>query len=601
MNVSYSDRRKQAIMYGGVLSLFIIAGAVSLSYRSIWGTDIRGYIYRADAIYFNHQLPSAIGAISSVLYPVNIALAYPLVGHTLLATHLFNLLMWLLTPILFFFLLRRMLHNDIWAWIGAIIYLGYPTNFVLLNQNSTEVVLVFWLMVTFLLIEYGRTRPALLSLVGITCALMVLTRLFDGLLFTGILGIAICYDHRKRLPVRWLALGIMLFIGVQWVFSVILGYSLLETYDKYIRLGVDAYFLPTEQNSSGDRGVILNALAYTRWFLGKKWAPMFLLCIVPGCVHLLRKNRTAPAAAFLAYSMFLVFFLGGVFREPFFLRQAVKVIVPLVIVLICGAKMWYDWLNQALGRTGKWIAPSVFVIIFLGCASLFYHQNSVFIMIMEDIIPPSSLLKIIRSNPELPVFPPTGTEDVELRENMIKAVTGAYRPSYLSRVAQQAWEKGLPHQERAQADFAYHATFEDETSWRTDGVKITGTSPLWLAERPGHLGAFPYQAEATLVLMFTFPQKAQKIMISDIHSQWSPGDVLRMWTSSDGQRWTLRHDYALRYRKMYYHEELTEEIAGIKTLYVKYYFYAGDPSRDASDNRGAALDEFSLAVTFQSK
>lgn len=599
MKVSQVSRRNKMITSGGVLSLFIFAGIVSIMYRGIFGADLADYFRRADSIYFNCQLYHTTEAISSVLYPASIAVAYPLVGHTLLASHFVNLFLWILLPVLFFFLLRRMLHNQLWAWIGAIVYLCYPTNLVWLNHNSTEVMIVFWFVLTLLLNEYARTHPALFLLIGITCACMVLTRLFDGLLLTGILGAAILYEHRKTIPFKWVVLGFLVFLGVQYLFAIVFGYS-LEQYGDYIQQMATNADFRSGQDILAKRVAVLKTLmgVYIRWLFADRWLPLFLFCLLLGIIHQLRKNIIAPTMALVGYSLFLFFSIAHGGFEIFFLRQSVKMIAPLTILLISGAKMIYDWIEYIISRKGKWIAPCIFIIILLGCGSLFYRQNLAFIALMSDIIPASSLINIIRNNPVYPVFPAPGT-NVEIRENMIKAVTGAYRPSYLARVAQQAWEEGVPHQEREQADFAYRATFSDETSWKTNILGMTGTSPLWSAERSGHLGAFPYQAEATLVYKFSFPQKAQKIVLSDIHSQWAPGDVVRMWTSSDGQLWTLRYDDNLRYQKIHYHEELTEEIAGIQTLYVKYYFYAGDPNRDAADNRGATLDEFSLAITFQ--
>lgn len=188
--------------------------------------------------------------------------------------------------------------------------------------------------------------------------------------------------------------------------------------------------------------------------------------------------------------------------------------------------MIVDYLHDSALPKSHVLARLASVLFFCGLVMMSYQKNLTFVTLMSDIIPASSLWKIIEHNPPLPYERRFYT--IEFQEQIYKAVLGTYRPSYRSKVAQQAWKKGLPHQERAQADFAYHATFEDETSWKTDGVEIMGTLSLWLAERPGRMGAFPYQAEATLVLTFTFPQKAQKIVISDIHSQWAPGDVLWM-------------------------------------------------------------------------
>ena len=90
--------------------------------------------------------------------------------------------------------------------------------------------------------------------------------------------------------------------------------------------------------------------------------------------------------------------------------------------------------------------------------------------------------------------------------------------------------------------------------------------------------------------------------MSDIHTQWGLGDVTKMWTSTDGEHWTLRYnDWNVHYTKDYYYQFFADEFKDCKTLFIKYYFYAGDQTRTGNDNRGASLEEFAFAVTYKEK
>ena len=101
-----------------------------------------------------------------------------------------------------------------------------------------------------------------------------------------------------------------------------------------------------------------------------------------------------------------------------------------------------------------------------------------------------------------------------------------------------------------------------------------------------------------MIYEFLFPHPVRTVTISDVHSQWEPGDIVRLWISENGKDWTLQYDDDVRYKKTYYHNTFEYSPNGISKLYVKYYFYAGDRARANDDNRGASLEQFSLAATF---
>jgi hypothetical protein len=51
----------------------------------------------------------------------------------------------------------------------------------------------------------------------------------------------------------------------------------------------------------------------------------------------------------------------------------------------------------------------------------------------------------------------------------------------------------------------------------------------------------------------------------------------------------------------HYYQFFDDEFEGDRSLFIKYYFYAGDKRRTGDDNRGASLREFSVAVQYKRK
>jgi tetratricopeptide (TPR) repeat protein len=150
---------------------------------------------------------------------------------------------------------------------------------------------------------------------------------------------------------------------------------------------------------------------------------------------------------------------------------------------------------------------------------------------------------------------------------------------------------------------SYTDDFRNPEKFLKDSYSVKGNSKLWSPDFPGHLGAFPYKAEATLIYKFQTESKIDQVIIEDVHTQWGfhnsrqwIGDIVRMWTSIDGNHWTLRYDDKKRWGVVKYSQVFDTEFDDQQEFYIKYYFYAGDPNRGNNDNRGASLAEFSVDI-----
>ena len=230
--------------------------------------------------------------------------------------------------------------------------------------------------------------------------------------------------------------------------------------------------------------------------------------------------------------------------------------------------------------------------------------------VADDVIPSSTMWHIVRANPPMPgnsdykepfVLLHDGSQlPVKLREEVVKAVRGVYRPWNLNYIGKYSYQHGLPEDARAQADFSYFDEYDSEKKWKQDLYYLEGNSVLWNEKRPGRIGAFPLNTHGTVIYKFEFASPVKSVTLSDKHTQWGPGDVTSMWTSVDGEHWVLRYSTPnARFTKDYYYEYFEQEFENSRTFFVKYYFYAGDASREVDDNRGASLEEFSLAVVYK--
>lgn len=582
------------------IALTMLAAFASFVYRGIYPDDLPRYSRWAEAVFSHKGLGSDDpDSIASILFHALIALAYKLLGKDLLAAHFFPYVFATITPMVMFLLLRQILKHSLWACLGSIAYMLFPTNFIWTNQPLTEPIFLFWLIVTMWLVELSKTRHAFLVLVGIAAALMSFARLFDGLLYATLAGLSIIIQHRQRFPVKWMIGAILGFLGTHIVASLLFEYSLLQYYDYYCQMLHYPY-----ENTSSMMKTMTAIKIFMRWYFGL-FTPVFLGVIVVGFIDTLRKNIVFPALCLSGYAGFILLLYQGRYVDTFDLRLGVKMIPSLIVLLISGVKWGYD---RLLARKTQRDVLAAYVFL-AGMVTIFcitsIQKNRAFVAFMSDIIPSSSFSSIIRHRPvyeqaqrEAALF----AQDPDFvakafREAVIKVVRGAYRLSYRSKIAEKAWKNRLPELDRRDADFSYYDAFTNGEQWKKAAFHIEGTSTLWTAAHPDRIGAFPSRTEGTVIYKFTFPQHAQKITISDVHTQWEPNDVVRMWISYNGHDWVLQYDDDLRYKKTYYHHELEYIPANASELYVKYYFFAGDASRANDDNRGASLEQFSLAVT----
>ena len=602
MSLFMQQVRQYSSLVCSLSLIFLTAFLSSSSYRGIYADDLPRYIQWADAIYFQEGLQGSEGmsnpekSIASIFLSASIAFAYHIVGHTLLALHLFPFLFALATPLLFFWLLRRIVQHDLWALFGTLTYIVYPTNPVWLNQTFAEPIFICWFVLTMLLVEYAKEHPHLLIFTGITTAFMVTARVFDGLMFTAFTLFAILYEYRKKFPLMPFVVAIAVFLSIMLLCPLFFGFSFARYYEYFqFMLTKDAVAVNYAGEMSPTALTIIAVKSLIRWDLGNLFALGVCLFLGVGAVATIKKNVVLPLISVACYSVFLLFILGGRGMEPLLTRLASKMLPGMVVLLIIGGKTLVDWIARTSLPRKALLSHVISVLFFLGIAAMSFERNQAFFGLMADIIPASPLWKIIETNPPLPI----GRQfyNIEFRESIYKAVLGNYRPSYRSILAEKAWDANEPKLARQAADFSYYTAFRDE-QWKTEALRTEGTSPLWTPLHPERIGAFPAGADGTVIYEFLFPHPVRTVTISDVHSQWEPGDIVRLWISENGKDWTLQYDDDVRYKKTYYHNTFEYSPNGISKLYVKYYFYAGDRARANDDNRGASLEQFSLAATF---
>jgi hypothetical protein len=317
---------------------------------------------------------------------------------------------------------------------------------------------------------------------------------------------------------------------------------------------------------------------------------------------------------------FLLFIYNGRY-EIVFLPVATFSVPVFLLIVVSGIQTVSRYAAGLIGRLkgGKtaegWPRTPrrqivVGVVILLGILGAFGRAIYSMAIIVEDAQPASTMWHIVKNNPPLPGNPayqtpyiqltPEERMEVRLREELYKTVRGDYRSWYLHRIGQQAFELNLPETSGQQADFVYYDEFDSPEQWEADRMLLEGESALWSEEYPGRIGAFPVGKSGTFVYKFDFPQPIDAVTISDIHTQWGFGDVVKMWTSTDGEQWILRHhNWNVRYTEDPYYWFFEHEFDGQTSLFIKYEFQAGDTTRTGNDNRGASLDEFMLAVTYK--
>lgn len=139
--------------------------------------------------------------------------------------------------------------------------------------------------------------------------------------------------------------------------------------------------------------------------------------------------------------------------------------------------------------------------------------------------------------------------------------------------------------------------FTDTSRWQKERFSHEGPCPLVTPNPPGHIGAFPDGASGSFTYKFGLPEEFTHFRITDLHYVWGRQNQVQMWISPDNQTWALQHDDPPTDVRPYSWSKvfsIKQDLGGSRTLYVKYFFKAGDPTRSPNDNRGACLKSFKL-------
>ncbi len=618
--------RQTPFFWTALFMIFLLSVVISTSYRGITHDEgIGGFRWAAERIVANEPLVNdsdvaegsrALKYPARLIYSLFIALGYKLVGINLLAYHVFPFVFQVVNPLLFFWVVLRFSNRLWWSFGGTILFLFHPFNFVYLNQPHNHPFFVCILLCLVLVFQQALRCPKWLLLSGILSTLLIVTRFEGGCIFVTLLYGLYLFERRSSgIPVKWLFGSIGMLLLVYVIFALSLDFPL-----QYPIYYLSLVFRRQAEYGSGFsyHELTLRAIRiFMYWFFGGKFfAPLLGGLVILGIVEQFRQRIFFPTALFFPYFFFLVFIYNGRF-DATYLAVATFCIPWYVLLLLSGIQMISRFLSRLLkssfrrGLSYRKVnlnhSLPIFMV-FIICV-VFGRATYSLMLITEDAIPASTLWRIIRANPPMPRNPlyqetriPLSQHEeyeIELREELIKAVRGRYRSWYIHKIGQYAFKHGFPEKARGNTDFVYVDDFESPEKWETDRSSIASSSPLWSQRYAGRLGAFPYGKEGFFIYKFDFAKPIESVTISDLHTQWGIGDVTKMWTSTDGEHWTLRyHNWNVHYTEDPYYQFFPDEFKGYSTLYIKYFFHAGDKTRTGNDNRGASLEEFSLAVNY---
>lgn len=604
-------------IFGCLLAIFLCSLVINSVYRGIAHDGGLSYLEGAKVILAGDPLLDPHQNLGSPKYPARfvyialIALATRIVGVTLLALHLFPFLIQLINPCLVFLLVARTMCSVKWGLFGALLFSLHPFSVVSLNHHSEGPIFLCLLLFLMLFSDLAGRHVAKAIFSGVCAALLILTRFEEGLLFLFFLILPQVLSHwRSKTFWAWSALAGASFAAVIVICAVIFQFPIF-----YPAQYLPALIHRQERYGEGTSfyGLTKQALiVFVQWYLcGKFLAPLLVLLSGIGVFEAIKRRHWQLLGMCFPYLGFLLFVYNARTTPTNMVTFAFITPAFLILVLSGLRLLFQDCAHKCSAwRAGRsaychigLIAISVAMVMFFSRSAYRLGQLS------DEVIPASSFWRVAQANPPLPGHPDYHEPFVRLtreerfffkyREELYRAVRGRYRAWNLAAIGHYAFEKDFPALARQHADFSYFDDYDSPEQWQRDRYHQEGSSLLWTPAHPGRLGAFPTGSDGTFVYEFDLPRPIDTVVISDTHTQWGPRDRVELWTSPDGQKWTRRYgEHGARFKDDHYYQFFEDEFEGTSTLYVKYYFRAGDKGRAPDDNRGASLKRFEVAITY---
>ncbi|MCP4400618.1 MAG: glycosyltransferase family 39 protein [bacterium] len=602
----HDQRKKSAYLLLAII--LCVSFFASSSYRAI--THDEGLVFAERAVrllnnqsIFDENSPNQTKNPARILYTAFIAASYKLLGINLTAAHLFPYLLQILNPGLFFLLASHFYSTWVGA-IGALFFTFLPFNFVCLNTQHNHAVFMFLLLMLIGIMEFSLKQPKWCAAAGIIAALLILTRFTDGVIF-----VFLIYAHYLMTQRKTGFLG-RVFLGN--VLSLVVTYSAFALWFDFPIL-YSIYYIPHLFERQAEYTSLFSWEAATKsavrsivnWYLfGKFLAPCLAGLVGIGLFFQIQRRHFLPLLLWAPHLLFMMLIFGARYDLANLEPLSFSTIGFLLLSLEGGQRVFAYCRQRA---SGLWQHVIIWGILIFVTAGLARSTRSL-VTLMEDAKPASTMWNITTNSPLLPGNPDyepayisldaVERVPVPLREQLIQSVRGEYRSWYKHRIGAYAFEHGFPEQAGMAADFVYADTFRTNERWEKDASQRQGR--LWNKDMPGHLGAFPHGASGSFVYEFHFSEQIAEMTVSDIHTQWERGDRIKMWTSIDGEQWNLQYDNKdVHYTEDRFYHFFTTEFYGRQTVFIKYDFKAGDKNRDAADNSGASLHQFSLAVSLK--
>ncbi len=512
-------------------------------------------------------------------YLLSIAIGYKIFGISLLALHFFPYVLQIINPCLFFIIAYRFSKSTWWGLTGALFFIFHPFNLLWLNIPYNSPIFMCFLLIMILLYDSAVKNPKWLIIFGVVAVLLMLTRFEEGGMFVVLLyGAYIVHRRSTGIPVRWILLSVGVLLVTYSMFAFYFGFPL-----EY-----PIYYLPTllqrqamyRADFSFYQLTIQAFRAFLYWyFCGKFMAPFLVMLIIIGAFAQVRKRIFYPMAIFLPHVSFLLL-VANVRYDLVGLKGQPYSVPGFILLLLSGIQIVSNYCSTLFLRVRQRnllrvkrpigfssVQRSVGVIIIVVIMGGVFRSAYSLSLIVEDVLPATTMWRIAKYNPPLPGNPLYKEPYIQLspeeripvlpREEVYKAVQGNYRSWYLHQIGKYAFKQRFSEHARSLADFSYFDDYGSKDKWETDRYHVEGDSPLWNDEFPGRIGAFPFGKGGSFVYKFDFSSPIDDVIISDTHTQWwgFGGDVTKMWTSTDGEHWTLRYNnWNVRYTKDYYYQ-----------------------------------------------
>ena len=558
--------------------------------RHIIADDSFAYLEVSEKIYHHSYRAASEITKHPPLYSLLLGPSVLIYGRTLMALHFFPILFFLAIPLCLYFLGRHIFRNNLVAFLCALLYLIFPTNLRHLTTPLTEPICVALILASFLLLEKCRRDLKYLPFFGLVLALLFLTRYETiPLILLEFIYLIVFLIKEKRISRRNVFLIILVIAIFQIpfvVFNLSEGSLVPGRAIHALQLVYHHLANPETRMYPDYPPLRLVGVSYNIYLGGNPLLPVMILGGI--CFAWYRRSGLLIIASIWCAALYgLIIFYG---TNTWILRHLTKV-TPFICLFIC--YLLFEIWNLGLKSSRNILSFFPFVLFLTALIlSVLYTSARDYRAFQDDTrysLERASLLQLSRTNPDIPPVKDwiaLKIQKLNVAEETFRAVLGyARKPAYLRKRA-EVFELENFYSDFTATDFLQQITRHDPVD------------RFWKGPGSGRLGILPKFRDGTITLRFRFEKPVCGMEYCDRHIAWTRDDRVTLLFSLDGEEWETWYSDARCYDPITYgtYREFPGE--NHRTIYLKYYFHAGDARREPLDNGGAALEEMAFSVDF---